>query len=79
MPISSRGADVARHDRLDAFVLDVVERDPRAEGDRRENRHLRGGVRAGDVLGRVGLGEAEPLRLGEGVLVGRAPSIFVRM
>ena len=67
------GADVARHDRLDALVGDVVERDPRPERDRREDRHLRGRVRAGDVLGRVGLGEPEPLRLGERVLVGLAP------
>ena len=41
----------------------------RAEGDGGEDRRLRGGVEPADVLGRVGLGEAESLRLGEGVAV----------
>ena len=46
-------------------VPDVVERDPRAEGDRGEDRHLRRRVCAGHVLGRIGLGVSEPLRLGQ--------------
>ena len=52
--------------------VDVGERDPRAEGDRREDRHLRGGVRSRDVVGRIRLGEAAPLRVGERLLEGRA-------
>ena len=43
---------------LDPDVVDVVERDARAERDGREDRHLRSGVRAGDVLGRIRLGVA---------------------
>ena len=49
-----------------------AKRDPRAERDRREDRHLRGRVRAGDVVRRIGLGEPAPLRLGERVRVRRA-------
>ena len=52
--------------------------DPRAERDRREDRHLRGGVGAGDVLGRVGLRVAEPLRLGERVASYVAPRSISR-
>ena len=56
--------------------LDVVEGDARAEGDGREDRHLRRGVVPRDVVGRVGLGVAEPLGLGErlGVL---APAVHL--
>ena len=63
------GRDVVESDVLDALHGDPLERDARAEGDRGEDRRLRRGVEPGDVLGRVGLGEAEPLRLGEGVPV----------
>ena len=54
----TRRGDVLGGDLLDPAIVDVVERDPRPEGDGREDRHLRGGVRAGDVLGRIGLGVA---------------------
>ena len=51
---------------------DLVEVHRRVEREPREDRHLRGGVLAVDVVGRVGLGVAEPLRLGERVGVRRA-------
>ena len=72
-----RGGDVVERDALDALDLDPLERDARAEGDRGEDRGLRCGVEPADVLGRVGLGEAESLRLGEGVAVG-APLLHRR-
>ena len=50
---------------LDALVADVVEVHRRAEREPREDRHLRGRVAPADVVARVGLGVAEPLRLGE--------------
>ena len=65
-----RGRDVVERDALDPLDLDPLERDARAEGDRREDRRLRGCVEPADVLRRVGLGEAESLRLGEGIAVG---------
>ncbi len=61
----ARGGDVERVDLVDAAVLDVVERDAGVEGDGGEDRHLRRGVGAGDVVGRVGLGVAARLRVGE--------------
>ena len=64
--------EVVGLDRLDPLVGDLVEADRRAEGEPREDRHLRRGVGAVDVLGRVGLGVAELLGLGQGVLVGGA-------
>ena len=48
-----------RLDRVDPAVLHVLEQNPRAEGDGRENRHLRRGVRAADVVRRIGFGEAD--------------------
>ena len=59
----ARGGDVERRDRVDPDHLDVGEREARVEGDRREDRHLRRRVGAGDVVGRVGLGEAARLGL----------------
>ena len=50
---------------LDALVADVVDVHRRAEREAREDRHLRRGVGAADVVGRVGLGVAQALRLGE--------------
>ena len=44
--------------------------DRRSESEPREDRHLGGRVAAVDVVGRVGLGVAEPLRLGERLLEG---------
>ena len=67
-----RRRDVVERDALDPLDLDPVERHARAERDRREDRGLRRGVEAADVLRRIGLGEAEPLRLGERVAVGAA-------
>ena len=68
--------DVIERDALDAFDLDPLERDAGAERHGREDRGLRRRIEPGNVLRRVGLGEAEPLRLGEGVAVGvaRPPS-----
>ena len=54
-----------RLDLGDAARVDVRERDARAERDRREDRHLRRGVGAVHVVGRIRFGVAELLRLGE--------------
>ena len=62
----SSGGDV-----LDALVAHLVEVDRRVEREPREDRHLRRGVAAGHVVGRVGLGVAELLRLRERGLVGQ--------
>ena len=66
---------------LDALVGDVVELHRRAEGEPGEDRHLRRGVGAADVLGRVGLGVAELLGLRQRRPRRRAPlrAISVRM
>ena len=56
-----------RRDPLDPLVVDVGERDARAECHRRQDRHLRRRVGALDVVARVGLGVAARLRLGEGL------------
>ena len=69
-----RRRDVVERDVLDPLDGDPVDRDARAERDRREDRRLRRRVEAGDVLCRVGLGESEPLRLGERVPVRACPS-----
>ena len=69
MSSASRGADVILRDGLDALDGDPVERHPRPEGDRREDRDLRRRVQAADVVRRVRLGVAEPLRLGERLVV----------
>ena len=52
--------------------------DPRAEGERGQDRELVGGVEAADVEGRIGLGVAEPLRLGEAVLEGELLQLHAR-
>ena len=49
----------------DALAGHVTGDDARAERDRRDDRGLRRGVEAVDVGGRVGLGVAELLRLGD--------------
>ena len=48
---------------LDPLVRDLRERDRRVERQPGEDRHLRGGVAAGDVVGGIGLGVAQLLRL----------------
>ena len=55
--------DVVAGDRRDPLVGDVVDVHRRAEREAREDRHLRRRVGAADVVGRVGLGEAQPLCL----------------
>ena len=67
-----RVGHVLAGDVLDPLVAHVVEVHRRVEREAREDRHLRRGVGAVDVLGRVGLGVAEPLGLGERVVVGGA-------
>ncbi len=57
--------EIGERDRLDALDRHGRGVDLRAEGERGEDGELMGGVEAADVEGRVGLGVAEPLRLGE--------------
>ena len=71
------GRREAGRELLEPAIVHVRKRDARAERDRREDRHLRRRVGAGDVLRRIGLGEPEPLRLGEGVRV-RRPTLHLR-
>ena len=71
---SSRAAvDVGGVDLVMPRYVDVGEVDPRVERDGREDRHLRRRVRARDVVGRVGLGVAAPLRVGERLVVASCP------
>jgi hypothetical protein len=67
-----RRLDVLLRQPLDALDLDPLERDARAERDRREDRELRGRVAAPDVVGRIGLRVAELLRLLERLCVAAA-------
>ena len=65
---------------LDSLIADVVEVHRRAEREAREDRHLRRGVAAADVVARVGLGEAAALSLGERLCVARCRrAISLRM
>ena len=66
------GADVGEADPLDPLDGDALEIDPGPEGERGEQRELLRRVDPAHVEGRVGLGVAEPLRLGQHRLVGRA-------
>ena len=50
----------------------------RAEGEARQDGELVGGVEAADVEGRVGLGIAEALRVGQAVLEGQALQLHAR-
>ena len=59
---AARSASVIEFDALDRHRRGV---DLRAEGERGEDGELVGGVEAADVEGRIGLGVAEPLRVGE--------------
>ena len=65
-----RVLEVVRGDLLDALVAHLVEVHGGVEGEPREDRHLRGRVLAGHVLGRVGLRVSERLGLRERVRVG---------
>ena len=68
----ARRGDVDRVDLGDPGVVDVLERDARVERDRREDRHLRGGVGAGDVVGRIRFRVPACLRVRERLRVRRA-------
>lgn len=61
-------AEVDGLDRLDALPEDLVGVHGGPERDGRQDRQLVAGVVAADVVGRVGLGEARRLGLGEGRL-----------
>ena len=61
------GRDVLRGDGGDALDIHVGQRHAGVEGDRGQDRRLRGGIETLDVSGRVGLGVPERLRLGQGV------------
>jgi hypothetical protein len=65
-------------DLLDALVADLVEVHGGVERQPREDRHLRGGVLAVDILAGIGLGVAEPLGVGEGVGVRAAGARHLR-
>ncbi len=56
----------------DTFDRNVVDADARVEGQRGQDGALRCGIQALDVCGRVGLSEAQVLRLLEGFLVAQA-------
>ena len=68
----ARCHDVERVDLRDPRVRDIGELHMRVEGDRRENRHLRGGVGAGNVVGGIGFRIAALLRVGERLVVALA-------
>ena len=67
-PEVARVLEVVGLDVLDPLVADLVDVDRGLERQPGDDRHLRGGVAAVDVLGRVGLGVPEPLRLGQRLL-----------
>ncbi len=78
MPISfsakpelARVREVVGRDLPDPLVADLIQPHRRVEREPREDRHLRRGVAPVDVVGRVGLGVAEPLRLGQRLLEGQ--------
>ena len=66
------GGDVGGGHLGDAFTVDVGRRDPAVEGQTRQDGRLGRGVEALHVGGRVGLGVAELLRLGQDVAEPRA-------
>ena len=71
--------DVGLADRLDALDVDLLEVELAAEGEARQDGELVRRVEAADVEGRVGLGVAQRLRLGQRVaeraaLIGHASS-----
>ncbi len=72
--------EVDARDVADALGGDMGEIEPRTEGDRREDAQLVRRVDAVDVEARVGLGEPEPLGVGEdGGELSPSASIRVRM
>ena len=64
-PEIARVLEVIGLDVLDALVADLVEVHRGVEREPRDDRHLRGRIAAVDVVGRIGLGVAEPLGLGQ--------------
>ena len=64
-PEVARVLEVVGLDVLDPLVADLVEVHRGVEREARDDRHLGGCVAAVDVVGRVGLGVAEPLGLGQ--------------
>ena len=61
----ARVGDVVAGDLRDSLAANVVDVDRHAECQPREDRHLRRGIGAADVIGRVGLREPEALGLRE--------------
>ena len=70
--------EVERRDGADALDMDRLRVDLRAEGEAGEDGELVGGVEAADVEGRVGLGVAEPLRVGQALGEGEALQLHAR-
>jgi hypothetical protein len=64
-----RVSEVVRLDPLDPLIGDVLELDRGPEREPREDRHLGRGVRAADIVGRVGLGVAKVLGLLQRLIV----------
>ena len=57
---------------FDPFTFDFPRRDPLAEGEAGEDRGLERSIAPGDIIGGVGLGVAETLGLGQGVVIAAA-------
>ena len=70
--------EIAREKARDALAGDLVERHVAAEREAREKRELVRRVVAPDVARRVGLRVAEPLRLGENLVVGAPRLLHLR-
>ena len=59
--------DIGQVEAVDADVVDLLQPHAVMERDRGQDRDLGGGVAAGHILGGVGLGVAQLLRLGQRV------------
>ena len=73
-----RHLEIERRDRRDAFDVNGLRVDLRAEGEAREDGELVGGVEAADVEGRIGLRVAEPLRIRQAASAKSRPSSSIR-